>query len=74
MARPHPNLTRRYADGPGISPEGLRARVGAVHLPLGALLQPLLDAGLVLERIEEPLDPGREYPFRLALRALRSDR
>lgn len=72
----HPGYpeARRYDDGPGISPTGLRARVGAAHLPLAELLQPLLDAGLVLDRIEEPLDPGRDYPFRLALRALRSER
>jgi len=67
----HPGYRRtgRYETGPGISPEGLRARVGAVHLPLGDLLQAFLDAGLRLERIEEPGE--RDYPVPLAIRAIR---
>ena len=67
----HPGYRRsgRYETGPGISPEGLRARVGAVHLPLGALLQAFLDAGLRLDRVEEPGE--RDYPVPLALRAIR---
>lgn len=60
----------RYVDAPGISGKGLRARVGAVHLPLGELVQAVLDAGLRLERFEEP--GAREYPVPIALRALRS--
>jgi SAM-dependent methyltransferase len=59
----------RYTEAPGLSPEGLRARVGAVHLPLGEFLQTFLDAGLVLERFEEP--ERREYPVAIALRARR---
>jgi SAM-dependent methyltransferase len=59
----------RYTDGPGISPGGLRARVGAIHLPLGEFLQTFLDAGLVVERVEEP--ERREYPVAIALRARR---
>jgi len=47
-------------------PDGIRARVGAAHLPLALLLQAFVDAGLRLERIEEPCD--REYPYTLALR------
>lgn len=56
----------RYTDAPGISPEGLRAKVGATHVPLGVFLQSFLDAGFALERFEEPGD--REYPYSVALR------
>jgi SAM-dependent methyltransferase len=56
-------------DAPGIWREGLRAKVGAVHLPLAAFLDAFLDAGLVLERVEEPGE--REYPHAIALRARR---
>ena len=56
---------QRYDDGPAIGPEGLRARVGAVHLPLGPFLQSFLDAGLSIERFEELSD--REYPYVVAL-------
>jgi SAM-dependent methyltransferase len=54
-------------EAPGIWGEGLRAKVGAWHLPLGVFLQTFLDAGLALERLEEP--EGREYPHIVALRA-----
>lgn len=47
-------------------PDGIRARVGAAHLPLALFLQAFVDAHLRLERIEEPGD--REYPYTLALR------
>jgi hypothetical protein len=56
----------RYEDAAGISPKGLRAKVGATHLPLGLLLKAFLDAGFALEHLEEPGD--REYPHLLALR------
>jgi SAM-dependent methyltransferase len=57
----------RYTEAPGIwRSSGVRSRVGATHLPLGLFLQTFLDAGLRLERIEEPEE--REYPFALALR------
>ena len=66
----HPGWYRRvgrYTEAPGISrAAGVRIRVGATHLPLGLFLQRFLDAGLRLERIEEPEE--REYPFCLALR------
>jgi SAM-dependent methyltransferase len=67
----HPGyrVTARYDDGPGISPDGLRARVGATHLPLGLFLQAFLDAGFSLERFEEL--ENREYPFAVALRCRR---
>jgi ubiquinone/menaquinone biosynthesis C-methylase UbiE len=57
----------RYTEAPGIwRSSGVRMRVGASHLPLGHFLQTFLDAGLRLEKIEEP--EGREYPFILGLR------
>jgi SAM-dependent methyltransferase len=56
----------RYEDAPGISPTGLRAKVGAVHLPLGLFVQSFLDAGLRLEHFEELRT--REYPYIVALR------
>jgi hypothetical protein len=59
----------RYEEGPAISPEGLRARVGAVHVPLDRFLQAFLDAGLRLERFEELRN--REYPYLVALRCRR---
>ena len=56
----------RYTEAPGIwRSSGVRIRVGASHLPLGLFLQTFLDAGLRLERIEEP--DAREYPFILGL-------
>jgi SAM-dependent methyltransferase len=59
--------TERYEKAPGIwQGTGLRARVGATHLPLGLFLQTFLEAGLKLERAEEPAE--REYPFGLAFR------
>ncbi len=61
--------TSYRTEAPGIWDEGLRAKVGAVHLPLGLFVQTFLDAGLVLDRFEEP--EGREYPHVVALRARR---
>ena len=63
----HPGYRRtgRYDDGPALGPDGLRARVGATHLPLGLFLQSFLDAGFVILRFGE-LDE-REYPFAVAL-------
>jgi SAM-dependent methyltransferase len=61
----------RYTDAPGISPTGLRAKVGAVHMPLGDLMQTFLGAGLRIEAFEEPVCAGRVYPHWLALRASR---
>ena len=70
-----PELHPGYRDtsfrtkAPGIWDEGLRAKVGAVHLPLGLFLQAFLDSGFALERFEEP--EGRDYPHVVALRARR---
>ena len=59
----------RYDDGPAIRPEGLRARVGATHLPLGLFIQTFLDGGFTIERFEEL--GADEYPFVVALRCRR---
>jgi len=71
----HPGYaaTGRYFEGPAVGPDGLRARVGATHLPLGAFLYAFLDAGLELDAFEELGlgDPGRLFPYRLALRLRR---
>jgi SAM-dependent methyltransferase len=56
----------RYTEAPGISPSGLRARVGAAHLTLAQLVHAFLDAGLVLESLDEPTN--REYPHLIAFR------
>jgi SAM-dependent methyltransferase len=57
----------RYEDAPGISPSGLRAKVGATHLTLAGFLQAFLDGGFALERVEEP--GTGDYPVAIALRA-----
>jgi SAM-dependent methyltransferase len=61
--------TGRYTDAPGVSPQGLRAKVGATHVPLGPFVQAFLDAGFTLERFEEP-ETG-EYPYVVALECRR---
>lgn len=60
---------RRYSDAPGISPHGLRAKIGAVHIPLGEFMQSFLDTGARLELFQEVGD--RIYPPIVALRARR---
>jgi SAM-dependent methyltransferase len=67
----HPGYRRegRYTNAPGVSPTGLRAKVGAAHLPLGPFLDAFLDAGFRLDSFEEP--ETREYPFMVALRCRR---
>jgi SAM-dependent methyltransferase len=55
----------RYDGGPAISPDGLRAKVGATHLPLGAFLHAFLDTGFQIERFEEL--GMREYPHVVAV-------
>jgi SAM-dependent methyltransferase len=57
---------RRYDHAPGISPTGLRARVGATHLPLAEFLQAFLEAGFAVEQVEEP--GSGDYPIAIALR------
>ena len=67
----HPGYrdTSYRTEAPGIWGEGIRAKVGARHLPLGLFLHTFLDPGLVLERLEEP--EGRDYPYIVAVRARR---
>lgn len=62
----HYRRSGRYESAPGISPTGLRARVGATHLPLAEFLQSFLDAGFALEHVEEP--GSRDFPIAIALR------
>ena len=66
----HAGLYRRvgrYDDAPGVSPDGLRARVGAMHLPLEQLIQAFPDAGFRIERFEELEASDRDYPYMIAL-------
>jgi SAM-dependent methyltransferase len=69
----HPGYRQagRYDDSaPGVAyPDGLRAKVGAVHLPLAAFLAAFFDAGFSIERFEEL--GSRDYPHVVALRARR---
>ncbi|MGP3967432.1 class I SAM-dependent methyltransferase [Streptomyces sp. 6N223] len=51
--------------------QGIRDKVGAVHFPLPALLNAVLDAGLVLDRFAEGGGPS---PMVLALRARKPSR
>jgi SAM-dependent methyltransferase len=61
--------TGRYDGGPAIAPDGLRAKVGATHLPLGLFVQSFLDAGFEIHRFEEL--GSREYPYVVALHCRR---
>jgi SAM-dependent methyltransferase len=67
----HPGYrrTERYDGGPAIAPDGLRAKVGATHLPLGLFVQSFLDAGFEIRRFEEL--GAREYPYVVALHCRR---
>jgi SAM-dependent methyltransferase len=69
----HPGYRQagRYDDSaPGVAnPDGLRAKVGAVHLPLAGFLAAFFDAGFRIERFEEL--GSRDYPHAVALRARR---
>jgi SAM-dependent methyltransferase len=69
----HPGYrpSRRYdASAPGVgNPDGVRARVGGVHLTLHDFLGAFTGAGLTIERFEELGD--RDYPHVVALRARR---
>jgi SAM-dependent methyltransferase len=57
----------RYEAAPGVWDEtGVRIRVGAAHIPLGLFLQTFIDAGLQLERVDEPEE--REYSHMLGFR------
>jgi SAM-dependent methyltransferase len=69
----HPGYreSRRSTEAPGLTPDGLWAKVGGTHLPLAELVQALLDAPLTIDRFEEHGDEGRHYPRRIAIRARR---
>jgi SAM-dependent methyltransferase len=61
------NAGRYDAEAPGVvQGDGLRAKVGAVHLPLGSFMGAFLDAGFRLESFVEPV--LRDYPYMLGLR------
>lgn len=59
----------RYDESaPGIAnPDGVRTRVGGVHLPLGAFLGALTAASFTIERFEELGE--RDYPHAIAVKA-----
>jgi len=59
----------RYDTGPAINPDGLRARVGAMNLPLGVFVQAFAEAGFQIQGFEEL--GSREYPYEIALRCRR---
>jgi SAM-dependent methyltransferase len=63
--------SRRYdASAPGVAnPDGVRARVGGVHLTLHDFFAAFTDAGFRIERFEEIGERG--YPHIVALRARR---
>jgi SAM-dependent methyltransferase len=69
----HPGYRRRgwWHDAPGfrLGRNGVRGRVGVNHLPLAEFLNAILDAGLRLDRVEEPGED--DYPLLLGLRAIR---
>jgi SAM-dependent methyltransferase len=69
----HPGYrpSRRYDESaPGVgNPDGVRARVGALHLTLHDFLGAFTEAGLRIESFEELGD--RDYPHVVALRARR---
>ena len=62
---------RRYDDSePGVfNPEGLRARVGASHVPLGEFIAAFTAAELRIEHFEE--DGEDDYPYLVVLLARR---
>jgi SAM-dependent methyltransferase len=62
--------TERYDRGPAVGPDGLRAKVGATHLPLGLFIHAFLDAGFQIERFEEL--GAFEYAHAVALGCRRS--
>jgi SAM-dependent methyltransferase len=67
----HYRRAGRYTDAPGISPTGLRAKVGATHLPLASFIQAFTGAGLRIDRFEEPEADNRDFPYMVAVKARR---
>jgi hypothetical protein len=64
----NPGYWRRERRFDTWNPDGVRARVGATHLPVGDLLNALTAAGLSIERVTEL---GRPVPDILAVRCRR---
>lgn len=64
-----PGYWRRERRFEAWSPRGVRARVGATHLPLGELLKAFTSAGLAIEKVVEAGDPT---PDILAVRCIRT--
>jgi hypothetical protein len=64
-----PGYWRRERSFEAWSPRGVRARVGAMHLPLGDLLSAFTAAGLIIEHAAEFGDP---VPDILAVRYRRA--
>jgi len=58
----------RYWTKESWTDRGIRDKVGATHVPLAELMNAVVDAGLVLERVAEG---GGETPVVFALRARR---
>ncbi len=63
-----PGYWRRERRFEAWSSRGVRAKVGATHLPLGDLLSAFTRAGLVIERV---LEAGSPTPDILAVRSIR---
>jgi SAM-dependent methyltransferase len=63
-----PGYWRRERRFESWNPDGVRARVGATHLPVSDLLNALTEAGLVIERVVEA---GGPVPDILAVRCRR---
>lgn len=52
-----PAYLQRHPDGTGLGSQGVRARVGAPHLPLASLLGAISNAGLVIDTVTEVGSP-----------------
>jgi SAM-dependent methyltransferase len=63
---------KRQFDLPAFKPDGVRARVGATHVPLEDLLGAVIHSQLQLERVLER--PQQNTPLLLAVRARRPGR
>jgi SAM-dependent methyltransferase len=63
-----PGYWRRERRFDAWSPSGVRAKVGATHLPLSNLLNAFTDAGLVIEQV---IELGSPVPSMLAVRCIR---
>lgn len=59
---------RRWLEDAALLGDGIRRRVGTANVPLPALLNPLLEAGLVLDHVAEDSGPDA-VPLLLGIRA-----